>query len=152
VTEAAIEPLRLTFEVDRPAGHAFDVWTRDIGRWWPADHTATAEPDLDVVLEPWVGGRFFERTADGSELDWGEVLVWDPPERFVYTWHLKRDRRDATEVEIRFVPTSSASTRVEIEHRGWERLGSDGPTWRDRNRGGWDSLLPHYLAALVAGG
>jgi uncharacterized protein YndB with AHSA1/START domain len=152
MTETAVDPLRLAFDVDRPAEHAFTVWTRDIGRWWPADHTATGAADLDVVLEPRVGGRLFERASDGREIDWGEVLVWDPPERFVYTWHLKRDRDDATEVEIRFVPTSPATARVEIEHRGWERLGSDGPTWRDRNRGGWDSLLPHYLAALAAGG
>ena len=152
MTEIAIEPLRLAFDVDRPADHAFAVWTRDIGRWWPVDHTASAEPGLEVVLEPRVGGRFFERTTDDREIDWGEVLVWEPPERFVYTWHLKRDRADATEVEIRFVPTSSATTRVEIEHRGWERLGTDGPAWRDRNRGGWDSLLPHYLAAVAAGG
>lgn len=147
-----VEPLRLSFDVDRPAAHAFEVWTRDIARWWPADHTATAEDGLTVVLEPRVGGRLYERTADGREVDWGEVLAWDPPERFVYTWHLKRDRADATEVEIRFRPISPVSTRVEIEHRGWERLGSDGPTWRDRNRGGWDSLLPHYLAAVAATG
>ena len=152
MTDIAVEPLRLAFDIDRAADHAFAVWTRDIGRWWPADHTASAEPGLEVVLEPRVGGRFFERTTDGREIDWGEVLVWEPPERFVYTWHLKRDRADATEVEIRFVPTSSATTRVEIEHRGWERLGTDGPAWRDRNRGGWDSLLPHYLAAVAAGG
>ena len=152
MTDTTIEPLRLAFDVDRSADHAFAVWTRDVGRWWPADHTASAEPDLEVILEPRVGGRFFERTNDGREIDWGEVLVWEPPERFVYTWHLKRDREDATEVEIRFVPTSSATTRVEIEHRGWERLGSDGPAWRDRNRGGWDSLLPHYVAAIAAGG
>ena len=147
-----IEPLRLSFVVDRSAAHAFDVWTHDIARWWPADHTATAEEDLTVVLEPRVGGRLFERTTDGREVDWGEILAWEPPDRFVYTWHLKRDRVDATEVEIRFHPISPASTRVEIEHRGWERLGSDGPTWRDRNRGGWDSLLPHYLAAVAASG
>jgi hypothetical protein len=35
---------------------------------------------------------------------------------------------------------------VEIEHRGWESLGSDGETWRERNRSAWGSLLPHYLA------
>lgn len=145
-----IEPLRLDLEVDRPAPHAFEVWTEDIGRWWPADHTTTGEPGLTVVLEPRVGGRIFERTTDGREFDWGEILVWEPPARFVYTWHLRRSREDATEVEIRFVATSAHATRVEIEHRGWERLGSDGPTWRDRNRGGWDTLLPHYLAAMSA--
>ena len=152
MTEVGIEPLRLAFEVDAPSGHAFDVWTRGIGRWWPADHTASVEPDLTVILEPRVGGRFFERTTDGREVDWGEVLAWDPPHRLVYTWHLRRSREDATEVEIRFVATSATTTRVEIEHRGWERLGSDGPAWRERNHGGWQTLLPHYLAALSAVG
>jgi hypothetical protein len=144
------EPLRLAFDVARPAAHAFWVWTADIGRWWPADHTASGDPDLAVVLEPRVGGRLYERTMDGLETDWGEILVWEPPARFVYSWHLKRDRADATEVEIRFVPTASDSTRVEIEHRGWERLGSDGPIWRERNGGGWASLLPHYITAVTA--
>jgi uncharacterized protein YndB with AHSA1/START domain len=145
-----IEPLRIEFDVERSATHAFAVWTSGIGRWWPADHTTTGEPGLEVTLEPRVGGRIFERTPDGREFDWGEILVWEPPRRFVYTWHLRRSREDATEVEIRFVATSPEATRVEIEHRGWERLGSDGPTWRDRNRGGWETLLPHYLAAVMA--
>jgi uncharacterized protein YndB with AHSA1/START domain len=145
-----IEPLRLTFDVARPAAHAFRVWTADFGRWWPADHTATGGPGLTVTLEPRVGGRIFERTTDGREIDWGQIVVWEPPARLVYTWHLRRTREDATEVEIRFVPVSPATTRVEIEHRGWERLGSDGPAWRDRNRGGWETLLPHYRTAVGA--
>jgi hypothetical protein len=37
-------------------------------------------------------------------------------------------------------------TRVEIEHRGWERLGGRGPAWRDTDRVGWDGVLPHYIA------
>ena len=82
----------------------------------------------------------------GAEHDWGEVTVWEPPERLGYLWHLRRDRADATDVEIRFVPRG-ASTRVEIEHRGWERLGADGVSWRDRNQGGWEGLLPHFRDA-----
>lgn len=145
-----IEPLRLAFDVRAPADHAFAVWTGDIGRWWPADHTTTGERDLSVTLEPLVGGRIYERTQDGREFDWGEILVWEPPERFIYTWHLRRTPEEATEVEIRFVPTGADATRVEIEHRGWERLGSEGPTWRERNLGGWTTLLPHYVAAIEA--
>ena len=34
-----IEPLRLSFEVNAPASHAFAVWTERIGGWWPGDHT-----------------------------------------------------------------------------------------------------------------
>ena len=147
-----IEPLELAFDVAAPADHAFTVWTRDIGRWWPADHTTSGEAGLTVTLEPRVGGRIFERTADGHEFDWGEVLVWEPPRRFVYTWHLRRTPAEATEVEIRFVAIAPQATRVEIEHRGWERLGSEGPTWRDRNEGGWATLLPHYVEAAGGAG
>ena len=112
-----IEPLRLAFEVACPPEHAFMVWTERIAAWWPADHTASSEPNLQVVLEGRIGGRIFERTATGAEHDWGEVVAWEPPHRFVYLWHLRRDRADATEVEIRFVPAGDV-TRVEIEHRG----------------------------------
>ena len=142
-----IEPIRLTFEVDCPVEHAFDVWTSRIGQWWPTDHTVSAEEDLNVVLEGRRGGRIFERRRSGVEHDWGEITVWEPPTRLGYTWHLNRDRSDATDVEIRFIPRGGAATTVEIEHRGWERLGAAGEDWRDRNRGGWATLLPHFVAA-----
>ena len=144
-----IEPIRLAFDVGCPADHAFGVWTAQIGLWWPADHTVSAEPGLTVVLEGRPGGRIFERTAGGVEHDWGEVTVWDPPRRLGYLWHLRRDRADATEVEIRFIDRGDATTRVEIEHRGWERLGADAETWRDRNHGGWATLLPHFVEAAA---
>ena len=49
--------------------------------------------------------------------------MWQPPARLAYLWYLGRDRADATEVEIRFLAQGTEATRVEIEHRGWERLG-----------------------------
>lgn len=142
-----IDPIELAFEVACPPAHAFEVWARRIDRWWPADHTVSVEAGLLVVLEPRPGGRIFERTRDGTEHDWGEVTIWEPPTRLGYLWHLKRDRSDVTEVEIRFVPSGVLATRVEIVHRGWERLGADGVPWRDRNRGGWATLLPHFVSA-----
>ena len=111
----------------------------------------TAAPGLTVVLERRPGGRIFERTVAGDEHDWGEVTVWEPPSRLVYLWHLRRDRADATEVEIRFLDRAGEGTRVEIEHRGWEALGAAGEDWRDRNHGGWATLLPHYVAAVGEG-
>jgi uncharacterized protein YndB with AHSA1/START domain len=138
------EPLRMEFDVACPPEHAFAVWTARIDTWWPRDHTVTGAPDLTVVLQDRVGGRIFERTPDGTEHDWGEVTVWEPPERLAYRWHLRQDPADATEVDIRFLPTGDDATRVEIEHRGWERLGSAADTHRERNIAGWSSLLPHY--------
>jgi len=146
-----IEPIRLSFEVDCPVDHAFEVWTARSAQWWPKDHTVSAEDDLRVVLEGHPGGRIFERRASGIEHDWGQVTVWEPPERLGYTWHLNRNASDATDVEITFRPVGERATRVEIEHRGWERLGTEGEPWRDRNRGGWATLLPHYVrVAAVA--
>jgi hypothetical protein len=143
-----IEPLRLSFELACSVEHAFSTWTDRIGSWWPADHTVTADDELSVVLEPRVGGRIYERTGAGAEHDWGQITVWEPPSRMAYSWHLRRDRDDATDVEIRFVAQGPRTTRVEIEHRGWERLGASGEDWRDRNQRGWDTLLPHYLTAI----
>jgi activator of Hsp90 ATPase-like protein len=142
-----IQPIRLAFEVACPPDHAFDVWTAGIDRWWPPDHTVTGTDDLLVVLEPRPGGRIFERTPGGIEHDWGEVKIWEPPARLGYLWHLRRDRADATEVEIRFVAAGEGTTRVEIEHRGWEALGAEAETWRDRNHDGWATLLPWFVAA-----
>jgi hypothetical protein len=143
-----LEPLELSFEVACSPEHAFRVWTADISSWWPADHSVSGEPGLTVLLEGRVGGRIYERTAVGEEHEWGEVTAWEPPAHFGYLWHLRRDRADATQVDIRFTAADDRTTRVEIEHTGWERLGSDGPTWRDRNLGGWQTLLPHYLDHL----
>jgi uncharacterized protein YndB with AHSA1/START domain len=144
-------PLRMSFDVACPVEHAFSVWTAGIGTWWPPDHTVTGQAGLVIVLESGVGGRIYERTPDGAEHDWGEVTQWKPPTQLAYLWHLGRDRSGATEVEIRFIAQGAAATRIEIEHRGWERLGSSGEQWRDRNRAGWQTLLPYFRAAITRG-
>lgn len=145
----AIEPIRIDLELDCPPEHAFDTWTLAIDTWWPADHTVTGSPRPSVVLEPRLGGRLFERAADGTEHEWGEVTAWERPRRFAYLWHLRRDRADATDVEVLFHALAGGRrTRVEIRHTGWERLGAGGQDWRDRNLGGWSSLLPHLQAAI----
>src|SRR4051794_21090970 len=136
------EPLRLSFEVACRRDHAFDVWTRRIGAWWPADHTATGEAGLTIVLEPRLGGRIYQRDGHGTEIGWGEVTLWEPPSRLGYLWHLRRDRADATDVLITFVPVTAASTRIDVEHTRWDRLGADADRWRDANRGGGEDPAP----------
>ena len=143
-----IEPLRLSLVVACTAEHAFRTWTGNTSSWWPVGHTVSGEAGLSVVFEPRVGGRIFERAPGGEEIDWGEITVWDPPRRVGYLWHLNTDRSDATDVEIAFEQVGESSTRVEIEHRGWERLGAArGPAWRDANQNGWGGVLPFYAAA-----
>ncbi len=144
-----IEPIQLAFEVACPAARAFEIWTSRTSTWWPASHTVSGEPGLEVVFEPRRGGRIFERTGAGREYDWGEVVAWEPPRRLVYLWHLRADRADATEVEITFTDGGPDRTIVAIEHRGWDRLGSLGQSRRDANGAGWAGLLPHFVAACA---
>jgi hypothetical protein len=145
-----IEPLRFSFSVECPVDHAFDVWTARTSTWWPKTSTMTQADGLEVIFEGREGGRIFERTAAGQEIEWGEITVWEPPRRLGYVWHIATDRESATEVEIRFSDLGDETTRVEIEHRGWEKLAERGASWRDTNRGGWDGTLPFYIAACTA--
>jgi uncharacterized protein YndB with AHSA1/START domain len=144
-----IEPIHLAFEVACPAARAFEIWTSRTSTWWPASHTVSGEPGLEVVFERRPGGRIFERTGAGREYDWGEILAWEPPRRLVYLWHLRADRTDATEVEITFTDGGPDRTIVAIEHRGWDRLGSLGQSRRDANGAGWAGLLPHFVATCA---
>ena len=128
------------------------MWTARASAWWPVAHTVSRSAGLEVVFGPHVGGRIFERTGDGMDIVWGEVTTWDPPGRLGYLWHIATDRSDATDVDIAFTEIEPSLTRVEIEHRGWERLGAEkGQTWRDANCGGWDGLLPAFVAVCASG-
>ncbi len=77
--------------------------------------------------------------------------MWEPPRRLTYLWHLRADQVDATEVEIAFThdAENEGSTRVHIEHRGWERLGARGVERRERNHRGWQGVLPAFEAACI---
>ena len=103
-----------------------------------------------VTLEPRLGGRIFERTPDGTEVDWGEITAWHPPHRFAYLWHIGRARGDATDVEVSFVDAGDGATLLEIVHAGWERLGAEGQVWREANTAGWTSLAPAFRNAAEA--
>ena len=142
-----IEPLQLSYDIACPAAHAFDVWTTRMSAWWPKGHSSSGDSETVVVLEPRDGGRIYERTSDGREIDWGRVTRWEPPAHLGYTWHIGRDSAQATNVELRFIALDDDTTRLEITHTGWENLGEDGRTYREANTSGWNSLIPHFAEA-----
>ena len=135
------------FDVTVPVERAFTVWTTKASLWWPRSHTMGGERHAEVVFEPHAGGRIFERTTAGEELEWGEVVGWDPPRRVSYLWHLFFDRSEATQVVVSFAP-AEGGTRVTIEQTGFERLGDAGAARRDRTDQAWTHIAELYRAAV----
>jgi uncharacterized protein YndB with AHSA1/START domain len=132
---------------------AFAAFTERMGDIKPREHNLLGSPLVSTTFEPRVGGHIVDRAEDGSECRWARVLVFDPPERLVFswdigpTWQLETEPENCSEVEIRFVPEGPDRTRVLLEHRNLDRHGPGWPALRDGvgNEQGW----PLYLARFA---
>jgi uncharacterized protein YndB with AHSA1/START domain len=145
-----------TITVAAGVARAFEVYTAGFGSWWPKEHHIGAADMQTCTFEPRAGGRWYETGVDGSECDWGRVLVWEPPHRIVHTWQLQGDWRydadpaHASEVEIRFIAEGPNTTRVELTHSHFERHGDGADRVRDgvNSPEGYDYCLAGYVAAV----
>jgi uncharacterized protein YndB with AHSA1/START domain len=151
----AIAPVRKSIRVKTSQAHAFDVFTAGLGSWWPRQHTIGTAPLKASVLEPRLGGRWYELGEDGSQADVGKILVWDPPRRFVVSWDInsnwKPDPTVSSEVEVKFTADGPDATLVELEHRNFERLGQQGgEKMRKDVDGGWPGILEIFKAQAEA--
>jgi uncharacterized protein YndB with AHSA1/START domain len=146
-----IAPVRKSIRVNAPPEHAFEVFTSGLGRWWPLDHGIGKTPRKAVVMETRLGGRWYELAEDGTETNVGRITVWEPPRRFVMSWDInsqwKPDTTVSSEVEVQFLPDGNA-TRLELEHRKFERMGAEGgEKIRKDVDGGWPKLLELFKNA-----
>jgi uncharacterized protein YndB with AHSA1/START domain len=156
-TTAYVEPVTKTIHVQATPARAFEVFTAGMSRWWMPSHSIspTKTPIAEVVIEPRVGGRWYERGIDGSECDWGRVLLWEPATRLVLAWQIDArwhfDSTLVTEVEIRFAAQASGVTEVQLEHRQLDRFGDAAAAVRSAlaSPGGWSRLLECYATALT---
>jgi uncharacterized protein YndB with AHSA1/START domain len=137
---------------------AFEVFTARLGTWWPKEYSIGQSPMADFIVEPKAGGRWYEVGQDGAQCDTGRVLAFEPPTRLVLAWHLNGqyqfdpDPEHASEVEVRFVAEWPGQTRVELEHRGFERHGAGADAVRASIDGqtGWTYCLDLFAQHLAA--
>lgn len=154
MTEAAGAAVRHSVTVAAPLERAFEVFTRGFGRFKPSEHNLLGVPIAETVLEEHVGGALIDRGVDGSECRWGRVLAFDPPHRLVFswdigpTWQIETDPARSSEVEVIFVADGPDRTRVELEHRHFDRHGEGWPSLREGVDGdqGWPLYLDRYSA------
>jgi uncharacterized protein YndB with AHSA1/START domain len=152
---AADIPVRKTINVKTSVARAFNVFTAGMDTWWPRSHHIGNSPMTRAVIEGFAGGRCYSEQLDGTECDWGKVLVWEPPYRFVFSWQItlewkyEPDINKASEVEVTFTPQDDGSTRVELEHRYFHRHGPGFERMRDgvASPNGWGAMLQLYAAS-----
>lgn len=121
-----------------PQEAAFALFTERVSEWWPPDRRHTGDPTSQLFLE--AAGRFFERAANGHEVDLGRVRIWEPPRRLVLDFYVGTDAAHPTEVEVTFEP-EAGGTRVRIRHRP---LPGSEPFWgarAPRYDVSWDKVL-----------
>ena len=155
--EVDMNSLRKVITVQAPQNIAWRVFTEGMSSWWPlGQYKIGGAPAVAAIVEPFAGGRWYERGDDGSTCQWGRVLTWDPPARLVLTWDIgadwKYDPELGTELEIRFIAEGERRTRVELEHRKLDRYGAR----RDEMRaifdkgGDWGRLLGLFAEVAAA--
>lgn len=143
-----IEPVvkELTVPVDPET--AFRRFTAEVDAWWPREtHSVFQDRCAEVRMEGRPGGRVYEISDDGEEVEWGRLTAWEPAARVAFTWHPGREASTAQEVEVVFHAVDDG-TRVRVEHRGWENLVEDAVETREAYDGGWNVVLGRYAKAV----
>lgn len=135
---------------------AFAVFTAGFDRWWNREHHLLPGDLKRAVIEEGVGGRVYEESIDGEICEWGEVLAWDPPHSFAYSWRIGADwAAPATDAPFSIVTVTftanEVGTHVEIVHSGLDAHGEGWQTVRDSisNDDGWPGLLRLYAVAAA---
>lgn len=153
---APADAVRAVVSVPLTTEQAFERFTRDISHWWPKEYTWSGKVLETIGIEPGVGGMCTERGPHGFRLDWGRVLVWEPPGRLVFTWQISPSRvpepdpERSSEVEVRFRADGPQATRVELEHRGFSRHGEGAGEYQAgmASPQGWPYILERFAQAI----
>jgi uncharacterized protein YndB with AHSA1/START domain len=152
---AQVPDVRKTVVVDVPLEQAYTIFVERPYEWWPAHHVFVQDRQA-ITIEPRAGGRYYERGADGSTVDWGTVVEWDPPRRVVLTWRMGPGWRPvldddlASLIEVDLVALGPSRTEVALTHARLDKHGDAAPGIRAALDGPSPGATLEQYAAVVA--
>jgi hypothetical protein len=157
-SEVEVPPIRVSREVPVLIDDAFDGFALRLHEWWPAEYTWSGEVLESIGIEPRIDGLCFERGPHGFVCNWGRAVTWEPPMQVTLLWQINPDRTPqpdpvkASEVVVHFLSGQGDRTRIEIEHRHFDRHGDGAAAYREAmaSAEGWPRLLDRYAGMFAA--
>ncbi|MEE3919616.1 ATPase [Micromonospora sp. BRA006-A] len=144
--------VRRQIVVDAPVERAFAVFTKRFGDFKPKEHNLLSSPITETVFEAKAGGHIVDRAEDGSECAWARILVFEPPDRLVFSWDISpaAARTGSGECQrgrgpVRRRDTAAHPGRVGAPQPGPARSGVESV----RDGVGHDEGWPLYLARFA---
>lgn len=163
MAEDEIKPIEASVRVPKGSEAAFRDFVYELRRWWPLSHTFAQDEFATATIEPLSGGRWYEVNKSGQQFAWGDVRIFEPPDRVVLSYAISPDRQPeppekASEIEILFVPEHATTsretpaTRIEITHRQLGRHGQAAQAMREwlASPQGWPLILSSFARLYSA--
>lgn len=150
-----VPDVRRSIVVPAPVPEAFRVYTECPAEWLPPEHRFIRDAQA-IVMQPFVGGRFYERGADGAEMTRGTVTAWEPPRRLAVTWRIGPgwrpvfDDEHASVIVVEFNPSGGDATEMVLTYTHLERHGEMAETLRSAIETSSPDDTLHRYAQVVA--
>lgn len=155
MTGISLADVRKSVVVPVSVDQAFKIFAEEPLGWWPEQHVFVKDRQ-SITIEPRLGGRYYERGADGTEVTWGTIVEWAPSRRIVMTWRVGPgwqpvfDDERASRIEVDFVSDGDESTEVVLTHAQLHRHGEAGELIRKSLDGPSPGATLAKYAELVA--
>jgi uncharacterized protein YndB with AHSA1/START domain len=136
VNEVHIE---LEVQINGSPSDVFHALTQAVDGWW-----AFRSSGSTVTLEPVLGGRWYEETADADDRLWGIVTRIKPMRALEVTGSIGMAGPAVNVVSYILEPTGSG-TKLKLSHHG---IGLISEGYKE----GWNDLLAKHLKKFVEDG
>lgn len=131
-----------------PPERVWQAWVAEINNWWGKPYYNDHARTTGLILEPHLGGRFFEQWGpNGEGFLIGQVVEWLPPISLAYTWTERDWEGISTLNRLHLEPIGNSSTKLTYTQAGFERL-PEGANTHAGYEAGWGELsnwLKNYV-------
>lgn len=148
-------PLTSTIEVPCPRDRAFQVFTAEMGNWWPVHQRSMSmawhrKPAQGLEVEARLGGRITEIGDDGTRHHWGTYTEFSPVERVRFDLHMGMPPEQTSHVEVIFEVLAPDRTRVTLTQTNFEGFGDMADMVLQGYTSGWPLIFEQAFARACA--